>query len=486
MLVALLSITWSLASPEGSGPDEPPHVVRVASVARGQLVGDKDPVERGGSRLVRVPALVNNLNYVPECYKFVPRRSATCAPDLVGTGILVDTRTPAGAAPPLYYLLVSPPLRVGTSGRVIELTRVFSALISAALIASAVTLACAARATKWFLAGMFASLTPNTFFITAVVNPSSLEVTSALLLWTATIFLFVDSRATSPRLRRWLVIAAAVSGVLFVSSRQLSPLWLGIIGGIVLISASWHRVVEVARRVDVWVSAVAIVAATLLSVAWLRVEKPLASQRALGLPRHGFDAIAFAIGHLGYVYRSGVARFGWMDYEAPSGVIALWTIVLAMIVLLGLALAPRRLKIAIVLLGAASVVIPVLIEASQLDTLGPTWQGRYTLPLIMGVPLLCGLALDRVDIAIGTALARLVPWLLGGMAIAQVLSFFFTLRRYVVGSNGRIWFLNANGWEPPVPLEVLLVMIVLVVVLLYGWLAMVAPRHGDRTVRGPA
>jgi len=481
-----LSITWTFASPEGSGPDEPPHVVRAASIARGQLVGDADPVERGGSRIVEVPQLVDNLNAVPNCYKFLPLRSAACAPSLSGSGDLVETRTPAGAAPPLYYGLVAPPLALGTSSRVIELVRVLSALISAALVASAITLARAAGTSRFFLVGLFASLTPSAVFISGVVNPSSLEISSAILLWTSTILLFTDKASKSGRLDRMLAVAAAVSGALFVLARQLSPLWLAMIGVIVLVSSSWSHVRRSLRRVDLRIAAVVIVAATVAAVAWLRIEKPLASQTGLGLHREGFDAIAFAVGHLGYVYRSGIARFGWLDYEAPNGVIVLWSIVLGALVLLGLAVAPRKVKLAIVLLGIGAIVVPVLIEASQLDTLGPTWQGRYTIPLIMGVPLLCGLVLDRVEPVVAHVIDRLVPWLLGAMAIAQLLAFYFTLRRYVVGANGRVWFVGADGWDPVLPVAVLLSLTVLGVVLLYGWLATLAPDSGDRTLRTAA
>lgn len=487
VLVAFLSITWTLASPDGSGPDEPPHVVRAASIVRGELVGDADPVELGGSRIVHVPAIVNDLNLVPACYKFNPRQSAACAPDLIGTGIVIETRTPAGAAPPLYYALVAPPLLVGHSARIIDLVRVLSALISAALIASAITLARAAVASTFLVVGIFASLTPSAVFITAVVNPSSLEISSAVLLWTATILLFTDKATKSARLHRGLVASAAVAGVLFVLSRQLSPLWLAMIGAVVLLSSSWSRIVALVRRADVRVAAAVIVVATLLAAAWLQIEKPLASQRGLGLHRRGFEAIAFAVGHLGYVYRSGIARFGWLDYEAPAGVIVLWSIVLGSVVLLGLALAPRKMKLAIVVLAVASIVVPTLIEASQLDTLGPTWQGRYTLPLIMGVPLLCGLALDRLEPAAGRVVGRLVPWLFGSMAVAQLLSFFFTLRRYVVGVDGPVWFVTAkNGWDPVVPAAVLLCLSLLAVALLYGWLARLAAKPWDRTVRTPA
>ncbi|MEY2432208.1 MAG: hypothetical protein QOC92_1933 [Acidimicrobiaceae bacterium] len=460
--------------------------MRVSSIARGQLVGGDDPIEKGGSRIVEVPSVIARLNVFADCFKFQTRRSAYCEGSYSGADVIIDVGTPAGAAPPLYYALVAPPLMVSNSAKGVQPTRALSALISAALIASAITLARASGASRFFLVSMFAVLTPNAISITAVVNPSSLEISSALLLWTASLLLLTDEASKSRPLNRVLVIAAGVAGVLFVSSRALSPLWLALIGGVVAVSSSWSRMTALARRTDVRVAAAAIFAAGLLAVAWIRTEQPLASQSKLGLHRKGWEAIAFAAGHLGFVYRSGVALLGW-DYEAPSAVILLWSVVLGSIVLLGLALSSRKVRIAALLLAAVALVVPVLIEASQLDTLGPTWQGRYTLPLIMGVPLLCGLALDRLDRPVSETLRRLTPWLLGTMAVAQFVAFYFTLRRYVVGVNGPVWFPGADDWQPPFPAAVVVGLALVAVTLLYGWLARIASADGpavDAVVNG--
>jgi hypothetical protein len=454
--------------------------VRVSSIARGQLIGDKDPQELGGSRIVQVPSVIGRLNLLPDCYKFQLQRSAYCAGSFSGVDVIVDVRTPAGASPPLYYALVAPPLMVTNSARGVLPVRALSALISAALIASAITLARASGASRFFIVGMFAALTPAVISITAVVNPSSLEISSALLLWTASLLLLTDQRSKSVRLTRTLVIAAGVAGVLFVSSRALSPLWLALIGGVVAISSSWSRLTAVARRADVRVAAGAIVAAGLLAFAWIRIQDPLASQTKLGLHLHGWDAISFAFGHLGFVYRSGINLFGW-DYEGPSAVLILWSIALGSLILFGIAVGSRKQRFAILLLTACSLVIPVLIEASQLDTLGPTWQGRYTLPLIMGVPLLCGLALDRVDRPVAEVLRPFTPWLLGTMAVAQFVAFYFTLRRYVVGVKGPVWFPAADNWHPPVPAAVLVGLALVAVTLLYGWLARITSADGQES-----
>src|SRR5581483_3992962 len=80
VVLTVAMTAWNLASPPGSGPDEPTHVVRAGSIGRGQLVGDLDPVEGGGSRIVDVPAVLDVLNFLPQCWKGHPEIAAGCSP----------------------------------------------------------------------------------------------------------------------------------------------------------------------------------------------------------------------------------------------------------------------------------------------------------------------------------------------------------------------------------------------------------------------
>ncbi|WP_374945823.1 DUF2142 domain-containing protein, partial [Agreia sp.] len=63
----LLAAAWAISSPISSGPDEPAHFVKAASVARGQLVG---PQGTYGNE-VDVPQYVQWTN-ARTCFVFHP------------------------------------------------------------------------------------------------------------------------------------------------------------------------------------------------------------------------------------------------------------------------------------------------------------------------------------------------------------------------------------------------------------------------------
>src|SRR4029079_11496764 len=146
--------------------------------------------------------------------------TAGCSPAFVGSTSTVDVRTPAGAAPPAYYLVPALALELKMSSGGALLARGVSALVCAALIAIAVGLIRLVRPTPFLTAAFFITLTPTVLFISSVVTPSALEIASALLLWVA-VLLLASEPVTSPHRRR-LVWSTAVAASIFVLSRQLS------------------------------------------------------------------------------------------------------------------------------------------------------------------------------------------------------------------------------------------------------------------------
>jgi hypothetical protein len=64
------------------------------------------------------------------------------------------------------------------------------------------------------------------------------------------------------------------------------------------------------------------------------------------------------------------------------------------------------------------------------------------------------------------------------MAVAQFVAFYVTLRRYVVGVSGPVWFPAADDWQPPLPSAVLVGLALVAVALLYGWLARITSIEG--------
>lgn len=486
-LLIVVFTAWNLASPPGSGPDEAPHVVRAASIARGQLVGDADPIEGGGSRVVRAAQVMASLNQLPACWRGHVDVSAGCAPAFVGPTSLVDVRTPAGAAPPAYYFIPALALELKMSSGGVLLGRELSAVVCAALISFAVGLVRLVRPRPFLMAAVFISLTPTVLFISSVVNPSALEIASALLLWVTTLLLATQPLSSAHR--KTLVWSITIAASIFVLSRQLSPLWLVLVALTFVIVAGWQTAWALLRSREGIGASIVIGLASLLAVAWLQVEAPLKSQNGLAKKMDTWKAVSTATGNFGYVYQTAVTGIGWLDFKIPQGALVSYSIAAGALLLIGAAAARGRLRWAMLLIAVATVVLPILIEASQYARLGQTWQGRYSWPLAVGVLLMCGIALDRSDLAGSRTMRTMTRALLGLVAFANALTFYFALRRYEVGVHGAVWFLGDLQWDPPVSATVILVMGLVGIVGLFVFADRLVlrlfgcdERRGDRSV----
>jgi hypothetical protein len=139
--------------------------------------------------------------------------------------------------------------------------------------------------------------------------------------------------------------------------------------------------------------------------------------------------------------------------------------------LLGLALLAWQRRFLLVA-GATAVVTvgaPLLFETLQADQVGFFWQGRYSMPIALGVPVLLAMSVatrrPRPDIQ---GMERLVGAIAIAVVVAQVAAFGQALRRNTVGYNGALDFLVHPDWKPPLPAW-LLTVLYLVVVSAFAW-----------------
>lgn len=446
---------WVLASPPGSGPDEHAHAIKAAAAARGELVGRPDPSVGAAARIVRAPASLDGLKAIAGCYAFQPTVSADCSPSFTGSHALVDQQTRAGLSPPAYHLATGLPLRLWPSSRGLYLARGIGALLSAGMLASALALITLQRRHAFLLLGALIAWTPTSLYFTAVLNPSGLELSAAFLCWVCAICLARPEELPS-RARAVVPWAAATGASALLLARQLGPLWLALIAVCTAPLVTRVRARELWRWRSLRLAAVPTALAAAAALAWLARYRPLESKAESDAFDVGlFRSVAITFGRLGDVYTGAIGRFGWLDTPVPRAVEWLWTGFLFAIVSLGWALGSRRPRLALAAAAVAAVAVPPLIEASQLDTAGLVWQSRYTLPLTFGVPLLAGWTVDRhTSVApLLTRWGRECLLLVGG---AQMAAFYVALRRYVVGTDGPVWFLGRGGWVPPIPPGVLL------------------------------
>jgi Predicted membrane protein (DUF2142) len=448
-LLLTLAVAWILVTPPIGGPDEHSHAVKAAAAVTGQLAGDMPARPNGGARMVEVPGRLDMLSALP-CFAFRPELSAECSPSFEGSTRVRPVETRAGVSPPLYYVLVGAPIRIMPSLDGLYLSRLLSAAIACAMVTTALRLALAARS-PFLTVATLVSWTPNALSLTGIISPSSLEISTAILVWVAGILL-VRPGPLPDGIRRWLPWTFAGAASLFALSRQLSPLYLGCIAACLALGAARGRLREMLRDRSLLAPAAVITAAAAAGAAWVLLLPPGPLAEPTGTEYGVRTLLAIPLGHLNWLYVQAIGRIGWLDYGPPAFTLLAWTAVIGVILVLGLVLGSRRLAVAWVALLGIVLVVPTLLEASQINSYGVLFQGRYVLPLGVGLVLLAARAVDELP---RDLLERLVPLTAGLLAVlvaGHVVALYFTARRFAVGVFGPVNIVTNPGWDPGIPL----------------------------------
>lgn len=445
---AVVSCTWAFTSPTGASPDEPAHIMKAASVVRGQLVGgatDSPPVKS-----VQVPAGIAYAAYAI-CYAHYPETTADCAPPYPDDpSAIVDATTSAGLYNPVYYVLVGWP-SVVLDGKVALLgMRLVSALLCAISFATAI--ACLSRLRRPVLPVLvaIASVTPTLWFLAGSVNPNGLEATVALC-FAAAYFVVLLGRSDQPS---WAMVAVmASSGVLLVHIRGLSPLWLGLIVILGVVLVGWPRFLALLRSPRVLAAVAVVAVSTVLALVWASRTNSVASVGEF--PGQGTTFVGGLVEMLERTvdYALGmVGSLGWLDTPAPSYTIYAF-LVGAGVLLVAPLLAPgEKLPRAALALGLVFfLLVPPLVQAATVTQSGYVWQGRYVLPYFLALAVLAAIVADplvlRASPPLARRLATIAVVLFPACTVIAELTF---LRRNSVGFSASWLAMRGDtAWHPP-------------------------------------
>lgn len=384
-LFFLLLAAWSLATAPITAPDEAAHVFRAYSIWHGEVVNATRGSQGLGSPAtdVTVSRALAELDEEVACATGVHPATRPCdSPAPSGP----TTRAPSGAARynPLYYALVGIP-SVAVDGRaLVYLMRLISIVLCSALCTTAFISAC--RTTALGGLGVLLALTPASAYLMGTVNPNGVEIAAALATWTLGVRLG-SGLAEPPQSRVW--IQFAVCSALLSVLRVISPLWLVIIWVVTLHrkGRAIARLLRHDRRAFIAgliaIMGIAENAVWSLASGSLNIARP---ERWVIAPASGVGALIENIERSYSWWHEAWAAFGYLNWYFPSSLYGLPLIALAAF---GVAVRPsRRSVFEVGLLVLLAEVISVALATSEYQTLGYWWQGRYTLPLICGVPIL--------------------------------------------------------------------------------------------------
>ena len=438
LVAFLLAALSAVATPLMGLPDEPAHAVHAAAVVRGQVAG-RDEVRTdpttGWTRTethVEVPAAYAALPSLPGCFAFHASVPATCAPDVAATpGEEQAATTTVGTYDPAWYALVGwPSLVVGPAAGLLGM-RVVAAAVFGALVAIAVAALDRAGARRWGLVAVALSVTPVAVHLGGGINPSGTEIAAGIALWATSAALLAGARERSD------VVRWAVACVVMAVTRPLGPvIAVGIPVASLLVlrhdpPAPWDR--PDLRGGAGIVSVVAVAA-----LGWSVWRGTLSAFSGFPDPSAtGLVAVRRSLGLVPERLVEMVGVLGWADVSLPKVLVGGWLLGVVALVAWGLRHADRRARAWLVVLGLVVLALPVLADVRSAPTIGFVWQGRYTLPIAVGLPLLAGVLLDRrrpvpAHLGGGAALA------LAAVGVGHVVALVAVLRRFRVGVDGTV------------------------------------------------
>jgi hypothetical protein len=447
---------WAFATPIWTAPDEHQHAFRAYGVVRGEVYVHPESAQLGTGGFVHVPAGWKEAAKTFNCYSQQPGVSADCIAPI--TDDRTEVRTPSTAARynPLYYAVVG----LGTLGTSPEtgiyVMRIISGALTAWFLAWACTSAARSARPRFAVSIVVFAATPMVSFLGGSVNPNGLEIAAAISAWVNGILL-LTTKTTGDRalfLRR-----AAISMMAFTLTRGLSPLWLAVLVTTLVIAFA-RREHFAWLRTKAWKWPAAVCAAAVAGGVWTIAAKTL----TLNVNKERGDAgywegmgVLWAGGDRIQFYLQGtIGIFGWLDAWMPRVSQMPWMTCALVIVFTTLRYGSSRLRYAFALLLTCVVALPFLIEAANYNTSGLVWQPRYTMPISLGLMLLCGIALSssqtwqpsmRIQRRTSIVLCITALW-------TNVAGLLYALGRTMTGNES---FAFSGNWAPPLPVAVLAV-----------------------------
>ncbi len=438
---------WAMASPLFSVPDEPAHVTKAVSIWYGQPFG-RDTLPGTGLRTFRLPALWTP---VRPCYAARPNTTVdTCSQTLQGGTKVIDVASPAGGYPPLYYVLV------GWGGRLFQtqfgvyLMRLASAGFAALFLAWAVKALQTAIRPALAVAGVLVAVTPMTLFLAGSVNPSGFEICTAIALWAHLVALGRRAEHGVEQLSRRLLGGLVISGSALALTRPLSGPFVGLIVVLAAVGIGWPTLVALATNRRVQIAFGALTAMSVLALGMVVATGMASGKIAGGSPfPPGSNHWFLIMGATPAYVQQMIGVFGWLDTPSSNLTLMVWLGVVFALIGGALMLTRLRHNVSLLVTIAASLALPVLLQAPLTGGTSLIWQGRYTLPVAAGIPLLAMVSIDRGAGALSGLARRLSLIVAALVAVMNTHALWWSLHRYTIGLTNPGLNILRGRWQPP-------------------------------------
>lgn len=420
----LVQVVWILAVPPFRGSDEFDHAFRAAAVARGEWAPEPVAATRGTGAYVTVPTdLVTAAEF--QCTSLPYTETSDCVGRAAGDGSMVVS-SGAGRYQPVYYWLIGSAALPFDGTAALMVMRAASALLCWLVLVAALWSVSVWSRTRWPAAAVVLSLTPVVMYSTAIVAPNGLELCAAVALW-ASLLALANGRSRAGS-HTGLIAVAVTSGIIVSGLRPMGPLWaflaLVVAASVAATQGGNLRALVRDRKIVAAVAAVGV--ASLASVTWiLRQGSLVVGEAPVSVQVDMAEKVSKVALHLPLWVLQSIAAFPLRNEPSHPLVYVLMLGVFGALIAITVRASSRSELLLVASVAFVSLALPALLTWRTYETFGTAWQGRYTMPLSIGMVMLCGLILDRRD---RTAEGKVL--LVAGLcvAVAQILAPVLLLR----------------------------------------------------------
>jgi hypothetical protein len=464
----LLLAAWSLASPYSGTPDEREHLLRAESVVTGQIVPPAWP----DNPLVNAVTVPGSLDRGP-CWQFHPELPASCAGEPGGNSAPVVVADAAGRYNPVYYAVVGWPLALAPDWTGILLARLLSSALCAAMLAAAFSTAMRHSRGRLAALGITIAATPMVAQMGGAINPNGLEIASGVALFAAALPLVDALRAQRlqvstgagqhrllparypdmPPELTGLLSQVGIAALALALLRAAGPLWLLVSLVAVCVPFQWRLVRQLWawRAARWWGLAIALAAAG--GLAWTElVGTAQFGDYTEGTRYAPTQALWWALTIWPKYLDEAVGVMSWLDTNLPTPVYVIWEVAAGALVLVALVATDRAGRWRLAAVGTAAFVVPTVAMLSVINSSGAFAQGRYFLPVLVGLPISAAFLLAAA-LPPSAALRRAVRIVAAVLLPLQVGSLAYTMVRWQRGiaPEPGLGQLNPLGgaWHPP-------------------------------------
>lgn len=389
--VCVLYTVWIFVMPPFAGSDEFDHSYRAAAAARGEWLIEPTAATRGTGAWLEVPDDIVRAAH-PECTDLRYTTDRDCVGTPLGDG---TTRVASGAGRyhPLFYAVIGTVAKPFDGATALIVMRCATALLAGGFLWLALVAVGTWARTRWPYLTVAVACTPVALYSSAIASPNGVEMMAALALWTSLVGL---AHHDAPSVRR-LAVTAGIAGATLATLRPLGPLWALLVLVTVLnaVRPPSVHVRALLRRVDVLLAAGLVFLSAVQSLVWIIAVDAL----KIGYEGHLETSLAYKVGvsakQIPAWILQAIAAFPLRNDPAPPMVYACYLLLFGAALVLGWRCADRRIRWSIAFVVAVALLFPYASTVASFDQYRAAWQGRYGLPLTIGLVVLAGLSLDR-------------------------------------------------------------------------------------------